>query len=383
MRALRILIPLLACAALAHGGPAPAVAPAPRTPVALPEDGIAPVGTWILQYDPHMEGAAIPTYHDLLAALPKDARIVVAATTQQDADDFALRLGFDLEPDPRVTYVVTGQRQSGWARDRYILFEQEGKTRLLLPPEETVAENWQGDLAVARALPRFDPALGIVESQVVLEGGNVICGPDFVLVGPQAILSNMDHLRLPEDPVRARLSEVFARPVVMVGEPETPLSALHIDLYVAFAGGRRLLLGDPRLALPALRGPDADPVDAFGTFHPGTQTAYAREYDRIAEQLTAEGFQLTRIPVLHGEESELLTWTNGVTEARDGRRHVYLPTYGLPHLDAAAVACWKELGFEVHPIACEDVIGLGGAVRCLTNTMRAAPPPPPPPSDAR
>jgi hypothetical protein len=65
-----------------------------------------------------------------------------------------------------------------------------------------------------------------------------------------------------------------------------------------------------------------------------------------------------------------VTYNNALLERRaDGRRHVYLPQFGLPALDAAGRAAWTALGAVVHPIDVSRIYPHHGAVRCLVNVL--------------
>jgi hypothetical protein len=143
-------------------------------------------------------------------------------------------------------------------------------------------------------------------------------------------------------------------------------------MYVAVAGPKKLLLGDPRLGLQAIG--EGEDVRRFGRFATEKQEALAKEYDAVAAKLAEEGFEVARLPILHAEDRVILTWTNAVADTRGGRRRIYMPDYGLKRLDRMAQEAWSEAGFEPVPIDAEAVIVLGGAIRCVTNAVRVVEP---------
>ncbi len=55
--------------------------------------------------------------------------------------------------------------------------------------------------------------------------------------------------------------------------------------------------------------------------------------------------------------------------AEDGRRVVYLPTYGLPALDRTAVAFYEGRGYRVHPIDVSTLYQHNGSLGCLVNIV--------------
>jgi hypothetical protein len=338
-----------------------------------PGDDEGLVSTWVLHYDGEMRVACLPAYHDLLRELPADAHIFVAVTTAEDGRQFRAEMGLDATPDPRVRLVEAGEWVSGWARDRYILFAKGEKECLFLPRRETVAPRRIGDLAVARELKKLEPDLEVIDGELSLEGGNVLFTPEEVIAGPAVLVDNVAIAEGGEETVRARLEETFGRRLVLAADEESPLAREHVDMYVAVAGPKTLLLGDPRPALKAID--EGEDVRRFGTFSREHQLGLAEEYDRIAAHLKEEGFEVKRIPILHADDRVILTWTNAVVETRGDKRRVYLPSYGLKRLDAIAQGVWASLGWEPVPIDAEALIVLGGGVRCVTNTRRDIAPP--------
>jgi Porphyromonas-type peptidyl-arginine deiminase len=340
---------------------ATAAAPAPGD-----DEGL--VSTWVLHFDGEMRVACLPTYRDLLRELPKRARILVGVTSSEDARKFREEIG-EGKPDPRVRFVEAGDWVSGWARDRYVFFAKDGKECLFLPRRDGVAPKRLGDLAIAKELKRIQPDLEVIEGDIDLEGGNLLFTADEVIAGPAAVSLNVAEGAVEKD-VRSRIEDVFGRRLVVAADGDSPLAREHVDMYLAVAGPRTLLLGDPRPALEAL---DAgEDVRAFGRFPREKQVALVAAYDRVEERLKEEGFEVFRLPILHAEDGVILTWTNAVAETRAKERRVYLPCYGLKRLDAMAQAGWKALGWEPVPITADAVIVLGGGVRCVTNTRRDA-----------
>lgn len=330
-------------------------------------DEAGSVATWIWHFDGEMRAACLPTYRDLLRNLPADARVVVGVRGAEDARECREEL-----EDGRLTFVAAGEWVSGWARDRYVLFAKDGKEHLLLPRREAVVPTRLGDLKVAQELKKLSPGLLVIESDLVLEGGDLLFTSEEVIAGPAAVAVNVVPGERTEAEARARLEEVFGRRLVVAARGDSPLAREHVDMYVAVAGPRRLLLGDPRLGLAAIE--KGEDVRRFGRFTPEKQAAIAEEYDAVEERLREEGFEVRRLPILHAEDHVILTWTNAVADTRGGRRRIYLPEYGLKTLDRAAQEAWAAEGFEPVPIDAAAVIVLGGAVRCVTNAVRVAAP---------
>jgi hypothetical protein len=147
-------------------------------------------------------------------------------------------------------------------------------------------------------------------------------------------------------------------------------------MFLSVVGSRTLLLGDPRLALEYFDARDALGIEStdvrgVGSFRRSTQIHCARVYSEIAARLEASGFEVRRIPILHGDDGEdVITWNNAVVERRGDRLRAYVPNYGIPLLDRKANECWRRTGAEVFPVRANLVILEGGAVRCLSNVLR-------------
>jgi len=323
-----------------------------------------------------MRVACLPTYRDLLREIPEDARVVVGVRGEEDAREFREEL-----TDPRLRFVEAGEWVSGWARDRYVLFGKGGKECLLLPRKDAVVPTRLGDLRIAQELKRLEPGIDVIESDLVLEGGDLLFTQEEVIAGPAAVAVNVVPGERTEADVRARLEETFGRRLVVAASRESPLAREHVDMYLAVAGPGTLLLGDPRLGLKAMD--EGEDLRRFGRFPREKQLDLAEEYDRIAAGLGEAGFEVKRLPILHAADHVILTWTNAVVEKRGGKCRVYLPEYGLKRLDRSAQDAWAAAGCEPVPISAEAVIILGGGVRCVTNAVRESAPAEPEPSAER
>jgi hypothetical protein len=186
----------------------------------------------------------------------------------------------------------------------------------------------------------------------------------------------------------------------------------HIDMFITLVGregGRfTLLVGDPAMA-----------DDMLGTTSP---YALREAYDQIAAALAAAGFEVRRNPLVHrgtpGETFPLaelrasaaqdgdpafaqavrelavagarddtavtvrdwhhITWNNCLVEnSGSAGRHVYMPTFGhgdngdLAVIDEHMTGLWKDLGFEVHPLAdFNSFARRQGVVHCIKKYLR-------------
>ena len=135
----------------------------------------------------------------------------------------------------------------------------------------------------------------------------------------------------------------------------------HIMMYMLPLDDRTIAVGDVR-AGTALLGDTPFSVDDV--------EVQAPRFDRAAQILTDKGFHVVRVPalVLPGGGS-FVTYTNALFDRRGDQRIVYLPTYELPALDAAAHRFYEGQGFEVHEIDVASIYRLNGSLGCLVNVL--------------
>jgi hypothetical protein len=346
----------------------------PEVVATAPSD--APIKAWVLHVVPDLAEHALPTYADLIEAIPGDVELIIACGAGVDGRGFCRALGLCHNGRRPVTLLDGGAELSPWARDRYLIVPSDDAHRVLLPRPESVASTVAGDCDVGRLLVEEDPDLELVETELAVEGGDVLVCDRFALVGAGTILANSADVEGGADDVKARLERLLDREVVVVGDPEGSVPHEHLDMYLSSVGGRRVLLGDPRLTRgfflkrddPASASPEARSI---GVFSWETQLRTAPLYDALARGLEEAGFSVRRVPILHTDDGELVTWNNAVTDRCGTRRVAYVPVYGIPILDDMARRIWTKAGYAVKPIRCVQVIREGGAVRCLTNALRA------------
>ena len=144
-------------------------------------------------------------------------------------------------------------------------------------------------------------------------------------------------------------------------------------MYLMPIGNRTVLVGDPRLAERLLAGsPAKGAVDSYLPGGPDFSEATAARFDAVAEQCRTAGYRVVRIPVAPGVDGRTyITYVNAILDQRDGRRMVYMPTFGPADvLNRAAAAVWAGQGYEVRPVDCTAASRNFGALHCLVNVLR-------------
>lgn len=325
-----------------------------------------PLRRVLVHYNGGVNDSALPLYRELLAQLPADAELI--AVTSSEGDARTLRSA--LAAQARLRLLSVRGPLSPWARDRYLLFERGSRLVCLASATLELPAHWRGDGEVPDALRGVYPHIEVIRSPFVPVGGDTLILADRVLLGRGSLDAAAKVTGLSREAVRSRLASLFGRPLLVVGAHGERLPRTHIDLFIADAGGGRVLVADPRRAESLFREERFEPAPGV-RFDAAENRRLADELDEIARQLEDAGLAVHRIVGLFGRprapsaEGPTLTYTN--VESLD--RRVFLPHYGIGSLDAAARTTWQELGFVCVPLNVRGTILNGGAVRCLTNAV--------------
>ncbi|MDH5485278.1 MAG: agmatine deiminase family protein [Gammaproteobacteria bacterium] len=304
-----------------------------------------------------------------------------------------------------------------WPQDPFLVLHQPSAAHPITLLASKAFER-AGDALMAE---KIADAAGytLKKSSLYFEGGNIVSDNEFVFIGANTVIYNARELQQSETDVALQFQQELGRPVMVIGPFPQPVA--HIDMMLTPLGNHRVALADANagaeIAEQALKN-DAKSVAAFEQFceknffgHPSIRTlpgsegqkiaapqlrgkthemiALSRQVapvlDGIAASLKQHGYRVERIPFLYGgPESHntvdedtgmratypMLTYNNVLLEQHAGRRKVYLPRYGWPAMDLAAVDAWQKLGFEP-----QDIEGLaisamyGGALRCSVKVL--------------
>jgi N-dimethylarginine dimethylaminohydrolase len=274
-------------------------------------------------------------------------------------------------------------------------------------------------------------------SHFKFEGGNIVVGYRHVFIGANTILGNAEELSLSPQRVAKELAAELGRPPLVVGPAPQPVG--HLDMMLTPLDDRTLMLADPGwgadLAEEQLRSAPGD-VEAFerscqqqffgdpairrlrdregkvvtapdlvGRTPAAVQASrdIARQLDDLAQELARWGYRVHRVPFLNppmektpaatraaappaandASESErdsrpvypCLTYNNVLLERIADERTVWLPQYGWPALDDAAVEAWTGVGYQVIPVEGFSTSAMyGGSLRCCVKVLKRAGP---------
>jgi hypothetical protein len=404
-------------------------APSYPTKPRLVSSAHGPIRKILLWYGTSLENTFKPksTYEDLLRLLPKTTEVLIAAhpDVAEEAEEVASRQ----RPDSQTTIIRTPDwlTYTVWAEDAFVVVEDVGvdpPVTFLLEPQIFPRA---GDIAMADHIAQ-STGLQATQLPLVFQGGNVLIGDDFVLIGrdylDETIAETLDSGRIEGFPYdgslkqqEAFITDLFQRTMDpektfhFLGTPageRLPNSIIeidrqpwlenvnagvgsrqpifHIDMFISLVGrgnDRRymVLVGDPKLANSIL-GTPAVPHDLQS------------EFDAIAAQLSDLGFDVERnpLPYIYADDPRPVmvetnsgptrvegrrTWyhptsNNCLVQIVGDKRDVWLPTYGhgnqeaLRKTDDANKETWERHGFEVHQLGDFHPFAVRlGALHCI------------------
>lgn len=353
-------------------------------------------------------------FADLFRQLPAAVALTVVAHPSVVGDLEAILEAERPGADATIVEAPDYLHFTVWAEDPYVVVEDGGST----PARRFLVEPFtfpRGGDSVVADLVAEATELQSTQSPLFFQGGNVLIGDDFVLIGVDYLSETLDTflryrpvLGMPDDPgaaqgfvvdlfrrtfdpgrellfagTRLRVPDAETRTLTIDGEEWTEVlysgtghhqPIFHIDMFVSLTGrdpeGRyRLLVGSPALA-----------DDVLG--RPRLRHALSEVFDDVARQLEAQGFEVLRnpLPLTYVDDPVLkerfwyfATSNNCLVQIDEAEgNHVWLPTYGhgawsdLAATDAANRSIWEELGFTVRQLADFNVFAQNlGSVHCI------------------
>ena len=313
-------------------------------------------------------------YEQLLRSFPAAMHVRVLADAARVATVEAWLSGLALSCRCTVEAVAAAGVSSTttWLRDAFLRGQRDGtpiyaKCRASKPGADQA--DW---LSASDGTP-------VVEiTDVFLEGGDCLVGPDFWLVGKSAVKRSAEitgHL-CDEATALARIAALDCRPLCVVGyrnvETRTvspaPLHDLaqgwaHIDLVVSLTGRKP-------------RGTKGSLMIAETQLSPKPDRYEIAERDRLnalAQHLRECGFNVIRNPSPYDKSLFQTLWYNNTIVQTDPDI-VWLPQFAdhgrFADTDEANRKIWRGLGFDVVPVAGWLAFERSeGSIRCATSVI--------------
>lgn len=385
------------------GGRLPSTLPAAEPPApgalararaGLVSDTRTPVQEVLLQYD---EGISDEMLKSFLAK--REAGLNVTIMTDGSYIPLANRMRdeWGVKFDGSVAFLpcMDGKdgkckdRVSAWSRDHFLL-KKDGEDYTLLQPAKLQGYyKGPGEHHGGFESGYFQKLRGrsVATSQLNFEGGHVVTGPNGVMVSEDVLYRNPQH-------TREEIEEIFSRET---GKPTKLIPNIpnwpHLDLYVTPTGDKTVTVGDSRAGAAMFRRFAADPKNAGSRVLTELRTGMAgadmgdsvvkdvrtggllafsesdaRKLDIIAAKLEKEGYTVKRMPMLTGRlgQNPIFTYNN----AFQSGDNIYVPQYGIPDMDAAALETYRRQGLNPIGIPAYDLAKYAGALHCSITALK-------------
>lgn len=369
------------------------------------------IPAWIFE-DP-TAAAYMTVYDDLVGKLPQSTALLIL--TNEAAGDTCRRWidGRGLSERATIGTAPDTLRFSIWAEDAYCMAVDQtaGGTFFV----ESASFDRYDDEYIADEINRFTD-LGLSLANLYFQGGNVLIGDDFWLIGMDYPNNSFDLGYIAQQPGESKLDairraygerldrhrtlypigshlpvpEMAVVPETIDGETwrhvvhrgnvrGTTQPVFHIDMFLTLlgrndAGANVVMVGDPGLAEEVL-----GPLE-FVTF--ARRFSLQAVFDSIADLLASLGFVVVRNPLpsayVVDRARRTIEWyfataNNALVQVTDGAKDIWMPQYGfgafgeLQATDARNREILEEQGFTVHGLGDFHPFAYGlGAVHCIS-----------------
>ncbi|TPW18939.1 MAG: hypothetical protein FD126_3184, partial [Elusimicrobia bacterium] len=281
-------------------------------------------------------------------------------------------------------------RVSAWSRDHFLLKKDGDDYTLLQPAKLQGYYKGPGEHHGGFEGGAFQKLRGrsVATSQLNFEGGHVVTGPNGVLISEDVLYRNPQHTR---EEIEAIFTRETGKPTrLMPNIPNWP----HLDLYVTPTGDKTVTVGDSRAGAAMFRKFAADPGNAGsrvltelregkagdGGWSDGVvnnvraaglltmSETDAKKLDILAAKLESEGYTVQRMPMLTGRlgRNPIFTYNN----AFQSGDNIYVPQYGIPDMDAAALEVYRRQGLNPVGIPAYDLAKYAGALHCSITALK-------------
>lgn len=290
-----------------------------------------------------------------------------------------------------------------WAQDPFVVLSTENGQRCFLEPYH-FGFQFRDAFVADQVAEKTDFLLK--PTRYLLEGGNILVGDDYVLIGKNILERNYRRWfpTLSLEAATERLTEAFAemlgmRYVIWVGLEEAfkpskiffPLGQeglqplFHLDFFLTLGGKNEH--GDEIVFVAEL-----NRANVMGVVADERELAlFSAGLDAVAEQLATldqrqpgPKFEVKRLPIglnfVQPDTPHVYAYNNCLTEVYDGIRMVYLPSF-LPEpltgsfrtdIEQQARSAFEGAGFKVKLVrnGFQGRISQNGSLHCMTKILR-------------
>jgi agmatine/peptidylarginine deiminase len=295
-----------------------------------------------------------------------------------------------------------------WAQDGYCCIKEDNGTTVLLEPP-TFKRG--GDHKVAdKVATKFRDSIKKRNTKYYIEGGNILAGDNYILVGKDYLELNKMKTGKNEEELTADFKDIFGvEHVIWVGldEPvDFPINVFqgkyqpifHIDMYITLGGKWKnnkedkesksnnkkelVFVADAKSAKEIIRKKSPDepfpPDEIIEAFNETANWLAKYKKDDLE-------FEVKRLPIdlwrIDDTQSKFLTYNNCLVEVIGDEKNVYLPKYSSPapgsinrcSLDEEVARIFREdcrfdNVFQLEG-AYEELCKRGGSLHCITKVL--------------
>jgi len=270
---------------------------------------------------------------------------------------------------------------SAWSRDHFALVRKGDGWGILQPSEiPAYVEN------ESNTLWNFIKGEGKERSRLNFQGGHIVTSQNRTYIS--ANIRYLNPQFTPEE-----IEKIFEEET---GKPVTTLPNInnwpHIDLYVTPVGENTVFVGDTSMGIGYMQAFASDPANADSLLVKDLEEGmggglndpvYGRmlgvnglirisqvdgeKLDQIAAQLERQGLTVIRTPMLTGRlgKNPILTYNNVFQSGND----VFVPSFGIPDMDEAALEIYRKQGFNAIPIPAYRLARAAGVLHCSINPL--------------
>jgi hypothetical protein len=357
-------------------GPRPSAPELPRIEARLVSESLGPLRRVALHFAPPMRSITDAIDRDFLSALPEDVEVLalVPRGGRAELDEFVRTLPNGASLAKRIRCAEVESPVSVWSKDRALVAESgPGQTDLLTP----AAPSGDGPLRLAdwRSPAQLASLLGagsrVLSVPLDFDAGDFAVAADRVIVDVNLWSKNRGRYENPEQ-LRQALERALATKVLLLGRKEAEVPRHHLSMYLTPLDAGVVLVGDPRwgrsLVGPAFAPGEVNP-DSGARLVSDDSPQMLERFDRAASELSAAGLEVVRIPTVAFGDTTYFAYTNGVFETRGSEKIAYVPTYGAPALDEAALAVYRSRGWQVRPVSSRAAFPFHGTLGCVINVL--------------
>ncbi|MFW5840630.1 MAG: hypothetical protein ACOCZE_08625, partial [Planctomycetota bacterium] len=265
----------------------------------------------VIQYTAESGEISGPIFAQFLPSLPSGATVYVVVPTAGDYRDLLARVG---PVSCRIEPVETGHLMTTWSRDRWLAgLGPDGRVWLLSPRHEDRWEIWParaGDARIAGRIAQAVPAVAYRRSELLFDGGDFVVAESKAFVAERVLIRNIQHTVADRAELISRLSDQLGREVIVLDDAPDH----HAGMYIMPAGDGRIFVADPAAGL-GLYAEDPAALEALLPAGADRSKKLQAGLDEIAARLTADGWDVLRMPILPGADGRVwLTPLNAILD---------------------------------------------------------------------